>query len=70
MTTAADIAADIGATIRAARRAHGLTQEQLAELAGASTRTVREIEKGSGASSLDTVIGVAAAVGVTIGIVP
>ena len=62
--------AEIGRAIRAARRAHGLTQEQLAELAGASTRTVREIEKGSGASSLDTVIAVAAAVGLTIGIVP
>ncbi len=62
--------ADIGRAIRAARRAHGLTQEQLAELAGASTRTVREIEKGSGGSSLDTVNAVAAAVGLTIGVVP
>lgn len=61
---------EIGRAIRAARRTHGLTQEQLAELSGASTRTVREIEKGSGATSLDTVIGVAAAVGVAIGIVP
>jgi y4mF family transcriptional regulator len=60
---------EIGRAIRAARRAHGLTQEQLAELAGASTRTVREIERGSGASSLDTVIAVAAAVGVAIGVV-
>ena len=61
---------EIGRAIRVARRAHGLTQEQLAELAGASTRTIREIEKGSGATSLDTVLAVGAAVGVTIGVVP
>ncbi|GGI48071.1 y4mF family transcriptional regulator [Agromyces flavus] len=60
---------DIGRAIRAARQAHGLTQEQLAELAGTSTRTVREIEKGSGGTSLDTVVAVAAAVGLEIGIV-
>lgn len=47
-----------------------MTQEQLAELAGTSTRTVRDIEKGTGATSLDTVIAVAAAVGVEIGVVP
>ena len=63
-------AADIGRAIRAARKAHALTQEQLAELAGTSTRTVRDIEKGTGATSLDTVLTVAAAVGVEIGIVP
>ena len=63
-------AIDIGRAIRAARKVHALTQEQLAELAGTSTRTVRDIEKGTGATSLDTVIAVAAAVGVQIGVVP
>ena len=63
-------AEDIGDTIRAARRAHGLTQEQLAELAGASTRTIREVEKGSGGTSLDTVIAVAGVVGLRIGVIP
>jgi DNA-binding XRE family transcriptional regulator len=64
-----DVAGEIGRAIRSARRAHGLTQEQLAELAHTTERTVRDIEKGTGASSLDTVVAVAAAVGVTIGVV-
>jgi DNA-binding XRE family transcriptional regulator len=62
------IPAEIGQAIRSARRSHSLTQQQLAELAHTTERTVRDIEKGTGASSLDTVVAVAAAVGVTIGV--
>lgn len=36
----------IGARIRTARKAAYITQEQLAELAGTSTHTARDIEKG------------------------
>jgi len=64
-----DAVTTIGSAIRAARTAAGLTQEQLAELAGTSTRTVRDIEKGTGATSLDTVVAVAGVVGLTIGVV-
>jgi y4mF family transcriptional regulator len=64
-----DAVTAIGSAIRAARTAAGLTQEQLAELAGTSTRTVRDIEKGTGATSLDTVVAVAGVVGLTIGVV-
>lgn len=53
----------IGARIRTARRAARLTQEQLAELAGTSTRTVRDIEKGTGSASLGVVERVAAVLG-------
>ncbi|WP_430647667.1 helix-turn-helix transcriptional regulator [Agromyces sp. GXS1127] len=64
-----DAPTEIGRAIRTARRAHGLTQQQLAELVGTAERTVREIEKGTGASSLDTVVAVAGAVGVAIGVI-
>ncbi len=53
----------IGARIREERKAAGLTQEQLAELAGTSTRTVRDIEKGTGATALGIVARVAEVVG-------
>lgn len=56
----------IGARIRTARRAAHLTQEQLAELAGTSTRTVRDIEKGTGSASLGIVARVAAALGLRL----
>ncbi|MFQ6329495.1 helix-turn-helix transcriptional regulator [Nocardia sp. CWNU-33] len=59
----------IGRAIRTARRRHRLTQEQLAELAGTSTRTVRGIEHGSGSTSIATVVAVADAVGLTLGVI-
>ncbi|MFI9506996.1 helix-turn-helix transcriptional regulator [Nocardia sp. NPDC052566] len=58
----------IGQAIRTARRRHRLTQEQLAELAGTSTRTVREIERGNGSTSIGTVADVAGVVGLTLGV--
>ncbi len=42
------LAAEIGTSIRRARKDAGLTQQQLGELAGLSDRTIREIEIGSG----------------------
>lgn len=60
---------EIGSAVRAARRRYQLTQEQLAELAGTSTRTVREIEHGTGSTGIGTVAAVAETVGLTIGIV-
>ncbi|MCP2295153.1 Helix-turn-helix domain-containing protein [Nocardia amikacinitolerans] len=59
---------DIGQAIRTARRRHRLTQEQLAELAGTSTRTIREIEHGSGGTGIATVATVANVVGLTLGV--
>ncbi len=57
---------EIGARIRTARRAAQLTQEQLAELAETSTRTVRDIEKGTGSASLAVVARVAVTLGLNI----
>ncbi|MEV0058593.1 helix-turn-helix domain-containing protein [Nocardia sp. NPDC050718] len=65
-----DALEEIGARIRIERRRHRLTQEQLAELAGASTRTVRDVEHGRGSPSIATVAAVAAAVGLTLRVAP
>ncbi|MGW0178721.1 helix-turn-helix domain-containing protein [Nocardia sp. NPDC003345] len=56
----------IGADIRAARRRYQLTQEQLAELAGTSTRTVRDIEHGTGKTGIGTVAEVADVLGLAL----
>lgn len=58
----------IGRAIRTARRQNALTQEQLAELAGTSTRTVRDIEHGTGSTSLSTVAAVADVLGLSLGV--
>jgi y4mF family transcriptional regulator len=56
----------IGADIRAARRQYRLTQDQLAELAGTSTRTIRDIEHGTGTTGVGTVAEVADVLGLAL----
>ena len=56
----------IGAAVRRARRAAGLTQAQNAELAETSERTIRDIEKGTGSPSLTAVVRAATVVGLTL----
>ena len=62
MTTASDI----GSALRAARRRLGLTQQEVADLAGLSDRTVRDLEKGSSSPSLGAVIAVAMVLGLRL----
>ena len=52
---------EVGRAIRAAREEAGLTQKDLADLAGISERTVRAVETGAGNPAL---AAVAAATGV------
>jgi len=63
-------AMEIGARIKRARKALGVTQEELAELIGVSTRTLGQVERGTGTPSLATVLAAAAAVGVRLEVVP
>ncbi|MDO5634397.1 MAG: helix-turn-helix domain-containing protein [Micrococcus sp.] len=63
---ASETSNDIGATLKAARLRYRLTQQQLADLAGLSDRTVRDIEKGSTSPSLAAVLAVAETLGVRI----
>lgn len=56
----------IGDAIRDARRSAGLTQGDHAAIAGVSERTLRDIERGTGAAGLAAVIRVASAVGLAL----
>lgn len=60
-----DLAA-IAATVRKARKEAGITQADLADLAGTSERTIRAIETAGGNPSLAAVVAVANAVGIHI----
>ncbi|WP_346960733.1 helix-turn-helix transcriptional regulator [uncultured Arthrobacter sp.] len=62
-----DVAA-IAEGIRRARKDAGLTQEQLAQLAGTSERTVRAIETGTGNPSLQSVVAIANVLGLKLAV--
>ncbi|MCP1387701.1 helix-turn-helix transcriptional regulator [Corynebacterium sp. TA-R-1] len=55
--------AQLGEIIRAERRARGLTQLDLAELAEVSDRFVRELEKGKATAELGKTMAVFAVLG-------
>lgn len=63
MVSSMDDVKAIGVSIRHARKAAGITQGTLADLIGASARTVHAIETGTGNPSLLTVVAAANAVG-------
>ena len=56
----------LGKAIRKARHRSGITQADLADLAGIGVRTVRAIESGTGNPSLTAVVDVANAVGLNV----
>ena len=58
----------IGSFVRARRRANGLTQRELAELAGVGTRVVSEIERGKPTLRMDVVNSVLGVFGKCLGI--
>lgn len=53
----------IGAAVRQARRNHGLTQTQLAGLAGTGLRFISELERGKPTVALDKTLAVLAVLG-------
>lgn len=56
----------IGANVRDARLAAELTQENLDELSGIDRQTINRIEHGHHAARIDTLIMLAAAIGVPL----
>jgi y4mF family transcriptional regulator len=58
-----DPVTELGAELQRARKQNGLTQEQLAELAGISEQTLRSIERGAGNPSIEAVLSVANVLG-------
>ena len=70
MKTEAEALDMIGDHFRRARLATGLTQEQVADLAGISRPRYRDIETGAAAARATTLINVARALGLEMMLVP
>lgn len=61
---------DIGHLLRKARKAKGLTQQELANRAGIWQRTVSNIETGTSGAKLDTIFDLLAALDLEFHVVP
>ena len=62
--------AELGKTIREARRAAGLTQEQLAGAAGVGVRFLIEVEAGKPTAQLGKTLAVLAVLGCSVRVEP
>ena len=60
----------LGALLRERRRALGLTQDDVAELAGTTQKTLSMLETGKPTARLDKLADVAEAVGLAVTLVP
>jgi len=56
----------IGGIIQSRRKARKIVQEQLADIAGISPRTLRDIEKGIGNPELETLMKICNVLGMEI----
>ncbi|MBW9090801.1 helix-turn-helix transcriptional regulator [Rhizobium wenxiniae] len=61
---------EIGSLLKAARKDLQLTQEQVADMAGISRPRYREIEVGSAAARVTTLINIARALGLELILIP
>lgn len=68
-TPPAESAAEFGAALRRSRKRQGLTQAELADLAGVGTRFVSELERGKDTVELARALRVLAACGVDVYVV-
>ena len=68
MTTEQPVRDDIGSFVRWRRRDNGLSQVELAELAGVGPRFVSELERGKKSVRLDAVNAVLAVFGKRLGV--
>ena len=66
----ADVFDELGAFVRVRRKAEGLTQEDLAGVAGVGRRFVSELEGGKRSLRLDSVEAVLRVFGRGLGVVP
>jgi HTH-type transcriptional regulator/antitoxin HipB len=65
-TTLVQSPVSLGRALRDARRKRGLTQQQLANLAGVAQPTVSVVERGQNRTSLDTILRLLAALDLEI----
>lgn len=61
---------NIGATIRARRKQIGMTQQDVAEIAGLQRQTISRVEAGNNAVAVATVARVAMVVGLDLLVTP
>ena len=64
-----DTTPDLGHYVRQRRKSHGMTQTELAELAGVGTRLVSELERGKPTIRMDAANRVLAVFGRQLGVV-
>jgi y4mF family transcriptional regulator len=62
--------ADLGRLVRERRKAHGLTQDDLALVAGTGRRFVVDLEAGKGTARLELVLRVLDALGLDLELTP
>lgn len=70
MSDTSEILREIGSLLRQARSAAGLTQEQVANLAGISRPRYRDIETGTSAPRVTTLMNISRAIGLEMILVP
>ena len=70
MSDTANIFESIGAAIRTRRKQLGMTQLDLAQIAGLQRQTISRVEAGNGAVTIATVARIAAVVGLDLVAVP
>jgi transcriptional regulator with XRE-family HTH domain len=61
---------DIGSRLKKSRKTLGLTQEQVADMAGLSRPRYREIEAGASAARTTTLINIGRALGLELMLIP
>jgi HTH-type transcriptional regulator/antitoxin HipB len=65
-----NITQQIGAAIRVRRKQLGMTQQDVAEIAGLQRQTISRVETGNEAVTFSTVVCIAAVVGLNLGVTP
>ncbi len=70
MYDTANIIESIGTAIRSRRKRLGMTQLDVAEIAGLQRQTISRVEAGTGAVTIATVARIAAVVGLDLMVMP
>ena len=70
MSDVTNISKRIGTEIRVRRKQLGMTQRDVADIAGLQRQTLSRVEKGNEAVSFSSVARIAAVVGLDLGVTP
>jgi transcriptional regulator with XRE-family HTH domain len=70
MSDITNILENIGAVIRNRRKRLGMTQQDVAEIAGVQRQTISRVETGNGTVAVTTLVRVALVVGLDLGVKP